>query len=185
MVFQKMKKVVEDFLGSEVIEVVVMVFVYFNDFQCQVIKEVGEIVGFKVSCIINEFIVVVLAYGLDKCDQDVIIVVYDFGGGIFDIFILELGEGVFEVKFINGDMYFGGDDFDCVIIDYLVVFFKEQENIDLWKDFMALQCLKDVVEKVKIEFFFFFEMEINLFYIMVVDGVFKYLVLKLICFKFE
>jgi molecular chaperone DnaK len=185
MVLQKMKKVAEDFLGSEVTEAVVTVPAYFNDSQRQATKEAGEIAGLKVSRIINEPTAAALAYGLDKRDQDATIAVYDLGGGTFDISILELGEGVFEVKSTNGDTHLGGDDFDRVIIDHLAASFKEQENIDLRKDPMALQRLKDAAEKAKIELSSSSETEVNLPYITAVDGVPKHLVLKLTRSKFE
>ncbi len=185
MVLQKMKKVAEDFLGSEVTEAVVTVPAYFNDSQRQATKEAGEIAGLKVSRIINEPTAAALAYGLDKRDQDATIAVYDLGGGTFDISILELGEGVFEVKSTNGDTHLGGDDFDRVIIDHLAESFKEQESIDLRKDPMALQRLKDAAEKAKIELSSSSETEVNLPYITAVDGVPKHLVLKLTRSKFE
>jgi len=185
MVLQKMKKVAEDFLGSEVTEAVVTVPAYFNDSQRQATKEAGEIAGLKVSRIINEPTAAALAYGLDKRDQDATIAVYDLGGGTFDISILELGEGVFEVKSTNGDTHLGGDDFDRVIIDHLAESFKEQENMDLRKDPMALQRLKDAAEKAKIELSSSSETEVNLPYITAVDGVPKHLVLKLTRSKFE
>lgn len=185
MVLQKMKKVAEDFLGSEVTEAVVTVPAYFNDSQRQATKEAGEIAGLKVSRIINEPTAAALAYGLDKRDQDATIAVYDLGGGTFDISILELGEGVFEVKSTNGDTHLGGDDFDRVIIDHLADSFKEQESMDLRKDPMALQRLKDAAEKAKIELSSSSETEVNLPYITAVDGVPKHLVLKLTRSKFE
>ena len=185
MVLQKMKKVAEDFLGSEVTEAVVTVPAYFNDSQRQATKEAGEVAGLKVSRIINEPTAAALAYGLDKRDKDATIAVYDLGGGTFDISILELGEGVFEVKSTNGDTHLGGDDFDRVIIDHLADSFKEQENIDLRKDPMALQRLKDAAEKAKVELSSSSETEINLPYITAVDGVPKHLVLKLTRSKFE
>ena len=171
MVLQKMKKVAEDFLGSEVTEAVVTVPAYFNDSQRQATKEAGEIAGLKISRIINEPTAAALAYGLDKRNKDVTIAVYDLGGGTFDISILELGEGVFEVKSTNGDTHLGGDDFDRVIIDFLASTFKDQENIDLRKDPMALQRLKDAAEKAKIELSSSVETEINLPYVTAVDGV--------------
>ncbi len=185
MILQKMKKTAEDFLGQEVTEAVVTVPAYFNDSQRQATKEAGEIAGLKVSRIINEPTAAALAYGMDKKDQDVTIAVYDLGGGTFDISILELGEGVFEVKSTNGDTHLGGDDFDQVIIDYLADTFKNQENIDLRKDPMALQRLKEAGEKAKIELSASAETEINLPYITAVDGVPKHLVLKLSRSKFE
>jgi len=185
MVLQKMKRVAEDFVGQEVTEAVVTVPAYFNDSQRQATKEAGEIAGLKVSRIINEPTAAALAYGLDKRDKDVTIAVYDLGGGTFDISILELGEGVFEVKSTNGDTHLGGDDFDRIIIDHLADSFKEQEGIDLRKDPMALQRLKDAAEKAKIELSSSSETEVNLPYITAVDGVPKHLVLKLSRSKFE
>jgi molecular chaperone DnaK len=185
MVLQKMKKTAEDFLGSEVTEAVITVPAYFNDSQRQATKEAGEIAGLKVRRIINEPTAAALAYGLDKKDKDITIAVYDLGGGTFDISILELGDGVFEVKSTNGDTHLGGDDFDQVIIDWLANSFKDQENIDLRKDPMALQRLKDAAEKAKIELSSSSETEINLPYVTAVDGVPKHLVLKLSKSKFE
>ena len=185
MVLQKMKKVAEDFLGSEVTEAVVTVPAYFNDSQRQATKEAGEIAGLKISRIINEPTAAALAYGLDKRNKDVTIAVYDLGGGTFDISILELGEGVFEVKSTNGDTHLGGDDFDRAIIDFLANTFKDQENIDLRKDPMALQRLKDAAEKAKIELSASSETEVNLPYITAVDGVPKHLVVKISRSKFE
>ena len=185
MILQKMKKVAEDFLGQEVTEAVVTVPAYFNDSQRQATKEAGEIAGLKVRRIINEPTAAALAYGLDKRNKDMTIAVYDLGGGTFDISILELGEGVFEVKSTNGDTHLGGDDFDRVIIDHLAENFKQQEGIDLRKDPMALQRLKDAAEKAKIELSASSETEINLPYITAVDGVPKHLVLKLSRSKFE
>ncbi|MCO6479286.1 MAG: molecular chaperone DnaK [Phaeodactylibacter sp.] len=185
MVLQKMKKVAEDFLGSEVTEAVVTVPAYFNDSQRQATKEAGEIAGLKVRRIINEPTAAALAYGLDKRNKDMTIAVYDLGGGTFDISILELGEGVFEVKSTNGDTHLGGDDFDRVIIDHLAENFKQQEGIDLRKDPMALQRLKDAAEKAKVELSASSETEVNLPYITAVDGVPKHLVLKLSRAKFE
>jgi molecular chaperone DnaK len=185
MVLQKMKKVAEDFLGQEVTEAVVTVPAYFNDSQRQATKEAGEIAGLTIKRIINEPTAAALAYGLDKKNQDSTIVVYDLGGGTFDISVLELGDGVFEVKSTNGDTHLGGDDFDRVIIDWLADEFKSQENIDLRKDPMALQRLKDAAEKAKMELSASNETEINLPYITAVDGVPKHLVLKLSRSKFE
>ncbi len=185
MVLQKMKKTAEDFLGHEVTEAVVTVPAYFNDSQRQATKEAGEIAGLKVSRIINEPTAAALAYGLDKKDQDSTIAVYDLGGGTFDISVLELGDGVFEVKSTNGDTHLGGDDFDQVIIDFLADTFKDQENIDLRKDPMALQRLKEAGEKAKIELSASTDTEINLPYITAVDGVPKHLVVKLSRSKFE
>lgn len=185
MVLQKMKKTAEDFLGQEVTEAVVTVPAYFNDSQRQATKEAGEIAGLKIRRIINEPTAAALAYGLDKRNKDVTIAVYDLGGGTFDISILDLGDGVFEVKSTNGDTHLGGDDFDRVIIDWLADSFKEQESIDLRKDPMALQRLKDAAEKAKIELSSSSETEINLPYITAVDGVPKHLVMKLSRAKFE
>ncbi len=185
MILQKMKKVAEDFLGQEVKEAVVTVPAYFNDSQRQATKEAGEIAGLNIRRIINEPTAAALAYGLDKRHKDMTIAVYDLGGGTFDISILELGDGVFEVKSTNGDTHLGGDDFDQVIIDWLADTFKQQENIDLRKDPMALQRLKDAAEKAKIELSSSSETEINLPYITAVDGVPKHLVMKLSRSKFE
>lgn len=185
MVLQKMKKVAEDFLGHEVTEAVVTVPAYFNDSQRQATKEAGEIAGLTIKRIINEPTAAALAYGLDKRNKDMTIAVYDLGGGTFDISVLELGEGVFEVKSTNGDTHLGGDDFDAVIIDWLADAFKQQENVDLRKDPMALQRLKDAAEKAKIELSSSAETEVNLPYITAVDGVPKHLVVKLSRAKFE
>jgi molecular chaperone DnaK len=185
MILQKMKKVAEDFLGQTVTEAVVTVPAYFNDSQRQATKEAGEIAGLTIKRIINEPTAAALAYGLDKKNQDSTIAVYDLGGGTFDISILELGDGVFEVKSTNGDTHLGGDDFDRVIIDWLADGFKSQENIDLRKDPMALQRLKEAAEKAKIELSSSAETEINLPYITAVDGVPKHLVMKLSRSKFE
>jgi len=185
MVLQKMKKVAEDFLGQEVTEAVVTVPAYFNDSQRQATKEAGEIAGLKIKRIINEPTAAALAYGLDKRNRDMTIAVYDLGGGTFDISVLELGEGVFEVKSTNGDTHLGGDDFDHIIIDWMADSFKAQENIDLRKDPMALQRLKDAAEKAKIELSASSETEINLPYITAMDGAPKHLVLKLSRSKFE
>jgi len=185
MILQKMKKTAEDFLGQEVTEAVVTVPAYFNDSQRQATKEAGEIAGLKVSRIINEPTAAALAFGLDKKNADMTIAVYDLGGGTFDISILELGEGVFEVKSTNGDTHLGGDDFDQVIIDWMADEFKSQENIDLRKDPMALQRLKEAAEKSKIELSSSSEADINLPYVTAVDGVPKHLVMKLSKAKFE
>ena len=179
IVLQKMKKTAEDYLGSEVTRAVITVPAYFNDSQRQATKEAGEIAGLKVERIVNEPTAAALAYGLDKRDKDMTIAVYDLGGGTFDISILELGDGVFEVKSTNGDTHLGGDDFDHVIIDWLAQEFLNDENIDLRKDPMALQRLKEAAEKAKIELSSSTETEINLPYIMPVDGVPKHLVRKL------
>lgn len=188
-VLKKMKKIVEDYLGEKVIEVVIIVLVYFNDSQCQVIKDVGKIVGLEVKWIINELIVVVLVYGLDKKSGDCIVVVYDLGGGIFDLFIIEIvdvdGEYQFEVLVINGDIFLGGEDFDLKIIEYLVDQFKKDSGIDLCGDFLVMQCLKEVGEKVKIELFSSQQIDVNLLYIIVDVFGLKYMNVKLICVKFE
>ncbi|MBK8484178.1 MAG: molecular chaperone DnaK [Saprospiraceae bacterium] len=185
MVLQKMKKTAEDYLGHEVTEAVITVPAYFNDSQRQATKEAGEIAGLTVKRIINEPTAAALAYGLDKKTKDMTIAVYDLGGGTFDISVLELGDGVFEVKSTNGDTHLGGDDFDQVIIDYLADHFKSQENMDLRKDPMALQRLKEASEKAKIELSGSTETEINLPYITAMDGVPKHLALKLTRAKFE
>lgn len=185
MVLQKMKKVAEDYLGQPVTEAVVTVPAYFNDSQRQATKEAGEIAGLTIKRIINEPTAAALAYGMDKRHKDMTIAVYDLGGGTFDISILELGDGVFEVKSTNGDTHLGGDDFDHIIIDWLADEFKNQENIDLRKDPIALQRLKDAAEKAKIELSASSETEINLPYITAVDGVPKHLVTKLSRAKFE
>jgi molecular chaperone DnaK len=185
MILQKMKKVAEDFLGHEVTEAVVTVPAYFNDSQRQATKEAGEVAGLNIRRIINEPTAAALSYGLDKRSQEMTIAVYDLGGGTFDISILELGDGVFEVKSTNGDTHLGGDDFDHVLIDFLADEFKSQENIDLRKDPMALQRLKDAAEKAKIELSSGAETEVNLPYITAVDGVPKHLVVKISRSKFE
>ncbi len=185
MVLQKMKKTAEDYLGQEVTEAVITVPAYFNDAQRQATKEAGEIAGLTVKRIVNEPTAAALAYGLDKKGQDQKIAVFDLGGGTFDISVLELGEGVFEVKSTNGDTHLGGDDFDKVIMDWLADEFKNDEAIDLRKDPMALQRLKEAAEKAKIELSSGNETEINLPYITAVDGVPKHLVKKLSRAKFE
>jgi molecular chaperone DnaK len=185
MTLQKMKKTAEDYLGEEVTEAVITVPAYFNDAQRQATKEAGEISGLKVRRIINEPTAAALAYGLDKKDDDMKIAVFDLGGGTFDISILELGDGVFEVKSTNGDTHLGGDDFDQVIIDWLAQEFINDENIDLRKDPMALQRLKEAAEKAKIELSSSTSTEINLPYIMPVDGIPKHLVRSLTRAKFE
>jgi molecular chaperone DnaK len=185
MVLQKMKKSAEDFLGTEVTEAVITVPAYFNDSQRQATKEAGEIAGLKVMRIVNEPTAAALAYGLDKKDKDMCIAVFDLGGGTFDVSILDLGGGVFEVKSTNGDTNLGGDDFDQVIIDWLADEFKSTDNIDLRKDPMALQRLKEAAEKTKIELSSSSEAEINLPYITAIDGVPKHLVKKLSRSKFE
>ncbi|MBT6685448.1 MAG: molecular chaperone DnaK [Bacteroidetes bacterium] len=185
MVLQKMKKTAEDYLGQEVTEAVITVPAYFSDSQRQATKEAGEISGLKVKRIINEPTAAALAYGLDKKTTDLKIAVFDLGGGTFDISILELGEGVFEVKSTNGDTHLGGDDFDQVIIDWLAEEFIKDENIDLRKDPMALQRLKEAAEKAKIEPSSSSSTEINLPYIMPVDGIPKHLVKTLSRAQFE
>ena len=185
MILQKMKKIAEDYLGQEVEKAVVTVPAYFNDSQRQATKEAGEIAGLKIDRIINEPTAAALAYGMDKKEGDQTIAVFDLGGGTFDISILELGDGVFEVKSTNGDTHLGGDDFDRVLIDYLADEFKNQENIDLRKDPLALQRLKEAAEKAKIELSFSSETEVNLPYVTAVDGVPKHLVLKISKAKFE
>lgn len=185
IILQKMKKTAEDYLGQEVTEAVITVPAYFNDSQRQATKEAGEIAGLTVKRIINEPTAAALAYGLDKKTKDMTIAVYDLGGGTFDISILELGDGVFEVKSTNGDTHLGGDDFDQVLIDHLADHFKSQENIDLRKDPMALQRLKEAAEKAKVELSSSAETEINLPYITAVDGVPKHLVMKISRAKFE
>jgi molecular chaperone DnaK len=185
MILQKMKKTAEDYLGHEVNEAVITVPAYFNDAQRQATKEAGEIAGLTVRRIVNEPTAAALAYGLDKKHADQKIAVFDLGGGTFDISILELGDGVFEVKSTNGDTHLGGDDFDKVIMDWLADQFKSQEAIDLRKDPMALQRLKEASEKAKVELSSSAETEINLPYITAVDGVPKHLVVKLSRAKFE
>ncbi|MEY3059550.1 MAG: molecular chaperone DnaK [Bacteroidota bacterium] len=185
MVLQKMKKIAEDYLGHEVNEAVVTVPAYFNDAQRQATKEAGEIAGLNVRRIINEPTAAALAYGLDKKNQDSKIAVFDLGGGTFDISVLELGDGVFEVKSTNGDTHLGGDDFDKVIMDWLAEEFQKDENVDLRKDPMALQRLKEAAEKAKIELSSSSETEINLPYVTAIDGVPKHLVKKLTRAKFE
>ncbi len=185
MILQKMKSTAEDYLGTEVKEAVITVPAYFNDAERQATKEAGQIAGLEVKRIINEPTAAALAYGLDKKDKDQKIAVYDLGGGTFDISILELGDGVFEVKSTNGDVHLGGDDFDQIIIDWLAEEFKKDEGLDLTKDPMALQRLKEAAEKAKIELSSSTSTEINLPYIMPVDGVPKHLVRTLTRAKFE
>ena len=185
MILQKMKSTAEDYLGTEVKEAVITVPAYFNDSERQATKEAGQIAGLDVKRIINEPTAAALAYGLDKKNRDMKIAVYDLGGGTFDISILELGDGVFEVKSTNGDVHLGGDDFDQVIINWLADEFQKDEGIDLRKDPMALQRLKEAAEKAKIELSSSTETEVNLPYIMPVDGVPKHLVKKLSRSKFE
>ncbi len=185
MILQKMKKTAEDYLGQEVNEAVITVPAYFNDAQRQATKEAGEIAGLTVRRIVNEPTAAALAYGLDKGKHDQKIAVFDLGGGTFDISILELGDGVFEVKSTNGDTHLGGDDFDKVVMDWLADEFKKDESVDLRKDPMALQRLKEAAEKAKVELSSSSETEINLPYITAVDGVPKHLVKKLTRAKFE
>ena len=185
MILQKMKKTAEDYIGQEVKEAVVTVPAYFNDAQRQATKEAGEIAGLKVSRIINEPTAAALAYGLDKADQDKTIAVFDLGGGTFDISILELGDGVFEVKSTNGDTHLGGDDFDQVLIDWMAEEFKSEENIDLRQDPMALQRLKEAAEKAKVELSSSAQTEINLPYITATASGPKHLVRTLTKAQFE
>ena len=185
MILQKMKKTAEDFIGQEVSGAVITVPAYFNDAQRQATKEAGEIAGLKVERIINEPTAAALAYGMDKSGKDMKIVVFDFGGGTHDVSILELGDGVFEVLSTDGDTHLGGDDVDQKIIDWLSSEFKKDEGIDLKKDPMALQRLKEAAEKAKIELSSSASTEINLPYIMPVDGIPKHLVRSLTKAKFE
>ncbi|MCO5248105.1 MAG: molecular chaperone DnaK [Chitinophagales bacterium] len=185
IILQKAKKMAEDYLGQEVKEAVITVPAYFNDSERQATKEAGLIAGLDVKRIINEPTAAALAYGLDKKNDDEKIVVYDLGGGTFDVSILELGDGVFEVKSTNGDVHLGGDDFDETIINWLADDFKKEEGIDLRKDPMAHQRLKEAAEKAKIELSSSSETEINLPYVTAVNGVPKHLVKKLSRAKFE
>ncbi len=185
IILQKMKKTAEDYLGQTVTEAVITVPAYFNDSQRQATKEAGEIAGLNVRRILNEPTAAALAYGLDKQGKDMKVAVYDLGGGTFDVSILEMGDGVFEVKSTNGDTHLGGDDFDNEIIQWLANEFQADERIDLRKDPMALQRLKEAAEKAKIELSSSQETEINLPYITAVDGVPKHLVKKLSRAKFE
>jgi molecular chaperone DnaK len=185
MILQKMKKTAEDYLGQEVTDAVITVPAYFSDSQRQATKEAGEIAGLNVKRIINEPTAASLAYGLDKKSQDLKIAVFDLGGGTFDISILELGDGVFEVKSTNGDTHLGGDDFDHLIIDWMAEEFLKEEGVDLRKDPMALQRLKEAAEKAKIELSSSTTTEINLPYIMPVDGIPKHLVKTLTRANFE
>ncbi len=185
MILQKMKKTAEDYLGQQVTEAVITVPAYFNDSQRQATKEAGEIAGLTVRRIVNEPTAAALAYGLDKANKDQKIAVFDLGGGTFDISILELGDGVFEVKSTNGDTHLGGDDFDHVIIDWLADEFQKDEGVDLRQDPMAMQRLKEAAEKAKIELSSTTSTEINLPYIMPVNGVPKHLVKTLTRAKFE
>ena len=185
MVLQKMKKTAEDYLGTSVTQAVVTVPAYFNDAQRQATKEASEIAGLKVERIINEPTAAALAYGLDKADEDRTIAVFDLGGGTFDISILELGDGVFEVKSTNGDTHLGGDDFDQVIIDWLAEEFKKEEKIDLREDPMALQRLKEAAEKAKVELSSSSQAEINLPYVTATASGPKHLVRTLTKAQFE
>lgn len=185
MILQKMKKTAEDYLGQSVTDAVITVPAYFNDAQRKATKEAGEIAGLNVQRIVNEPTAAALAYGLDKSDKDQKIAVFDLGGGTFDISILELGDGVFEVKSTNGDTHLGGDDFDHVIIDWLADEFIKEHNLDLRQDPMALQRLKEAAEKAKIELSSTTSTEINLPYIMPVNGIPQHLVKTLTRAKFE
>jgi molecular chaperone DnaK len=185
MILQKMKKTAEDYLGQTVTDAVITVPAYFNDSQRQATKEAGEIAGLNVRRIVNEPTAAALAYGLDKANKDQKIAVFDLGGGTFDISILELGDGVFEVKSTNGDTHLGGDDFDHVIIDWLADEFQHDEGVDLRQDPMAMQRLKEAAEKAKIELSSTTSTEINLPYIMPVNGIPKHLVKTLSRAKFE
>ncbi len=185
MILQKMKKTAEEYLGQEVTEAVITVPAYFNDSQRQATKEAGEIAGLKVRRIVNEPTAAALAYGLDKKSQDMKIVVFDCGGGTHDVSVLELGDGVFEVKSTDGDTHLGGDDFDHRIIDFLADEFQKEHGVDLRKDPMALQRLKDAAEKAKIELSSTTSTEINLPYIMPVNGIPQHLVTTLTRAKFE
>jgi len=185
MILQKMKKTAEEYLGTTISEAVITVPAYFNDSQRQATKEAGEIAGLHVKRILNEPTAAALAYGLDKLGKDMHVAVYDLGGGTFDISILEMGDGVFEVKSTNGDTHLGGDDFDNEIIQWLANEFQSEERVDLRKDPMALQRLKEAAEKAKIELSAGQETEINLPYITAVEGTPKHLVKKLTRAKFE
>ncbi|MEW6701687.1 MAG: molecular chaperone DnaK [Bacteroidota bacterium] len=185
MILQKMKKTAEDYLGQEVTEAVITVPAYFNDAQRQATKDAGEIAGLKVKRIINEPTAAALAYGLDKKHKEEMVAVYDLGGGTFDISILQLGEGVFEVKSTNGDTHLGGDDFDQRLIDYLADEFQKQEGIDLRKDPMALQRLKEAAEKAKIELSSSMQTDVNLPFITATQEGPKHLNITLTRSKFE
>ena len=185
MILQKMKQTAEDYLGTEVTEAVITVPAYFNDAQRQATKEAGEIAGLTVKRIINEPTAAALAYGLDKMSKEMKIVVFDCGGGTHDVSVLDLGDGVFEVLSTDGDTHLGGDDFDQIIIDWLVTEFKDEHGLDLSKDSMALQRLREAAEKAKIELSSTSSTEINLPYIMPVDGIPKHLVKTLTKSKFE
>jgi molecular chaperone DnaK len=185
MILQKMKQTAEDYLGEKVTEAVITVPAYFNDAQRQATKEAGEIAGLEVKRIINEPTAAALAYGLDKMSKDMVVVVFDCGGGTHDVSILELGDGVFEVLSTDGDTHLGGDDFDQVIIDWLASEFKDEHGIDLTQDPMALQRLRESAEKAKVELSSTSSTEINLPYLMPVDGMPKHLVRTLSRSKFE
>ena len=185
VILQKMKQTAEDYLGESVTDAVITVPAYFNDAQRQATKEAGEIAGLNVRRIINEPTAAALAYGLDKKSKDMVIVVFDCGGGTHDVSVLELGDGIFEVLSTDGDTHLGGDDFDQVIIDWMVQEFKDENGIDVSKDSMALQRMKDAAEKAKIELSSTPSTEINLPYLMPVDGVPKHLVRTLTRSKFE
>ena len=185
MVLQKMKQTAEDYLGETVTEAVITVPAYFNDAQRQATKEAGEIAGLEVKRIINEPTAAALAYGLDKMSKDMVVVVFDCGGGTHDVSILELGDGVFEVLSTDGDTHLGGDDFDQVIIEWLANEFKDENGIDVTKDPMALQRLREAAEKAKVELSSTSSTEINLPYLMPVDGMPKHLVRTLSKSKFE
>ena len=185
MVLQKMKQTAEDYLGETVTEAVITVPAYFNDAQRQATKEAGEIAGLEVKRIINEPTAAALAYGLDKMSKDMVVVVFDCGGGTHDVSILELGDGVFEVLSTDGDTHLGGDDFDQVIIEWLANEFKDEHGIDLTQDPMALQRLREAAEKAKVELSSTSSTEINLPYLMPVDGMPKHLVRTLSKSKFE
>ena len=185
MVLQKMKKTAEDYLGQEVTDAVITVPAYFSDSQRQATKEAGQIAGLNVRRIVNEPTAAALAYGVDKANKDMKIAVFDLGGGTFDISVLEFGGGVFEVLSTNGDTHLGGDDFDQVIINWLADGFKSEENVDLRKDPMAMQRLKEAAEKAKIELSSSTSTEINLPYITAVDGMPKHLVKTLTRSQFE
>ena len=185
IILQKMKKTAEDYLGQEVTEAVITVPAYFSDSLRQATKEAGEIAGLKVRRIVNEPTAAALAYGMDKMNRDMKIAVYDLGGGTFDISILELGDGVFEVKSTNGDTHLGGDDFDHVLIDFMAESFKSEHGVDLRQDPMALQRLKEAAEKAKIELSSSQSTEINLPYIMPINGIPQHLVMTLTRAKFE
>ena len=185
MILQKMKQTAEDYLGQKVTEAVVTVPAYFNDAQRQATKEAGEIAGLDVRRIINEPTAAALAYGLDKKNKDLKVAIYDLGGGTFDISILELGEGVFEVKSTNGDTHLGGDNFDQRIVDFVAEEFKKQEGVDLRKDPMALQRLREASEKAKMELSQLMQTEINLPFITATADGPKHLNITLTRAKFE